>query len=278
MRVLALLGLAAAVRLAGAAPLAAQSDGVDLQSWRLDGLRSAFCVQLLLDPSSEAMEELPRGFRPLPASEARNLHVSLRGVVQDQPEFAKWSPSRLCFYTVDTVTTGQATLADRSGKDPQLFGFWTVTAADPAGTPREVALDVFANAERMIRSAKLAGQRVHDAHLTIGPVPREEDEGGPTTDRRFLVKLGKASLIWDGRLATNALPIAGPVELDWTTLDVRGTVTGGRVTLSPSVSHAMVGALKVEGKGDLAKALRASPTRFVGPAYAGGGGSVAFGR
>ena len=48
------------------------------------------------------------------------------------------------------------------------------------------------------------------------------------------------------------------------------------MTLSPSFSRAMVGALKIEGKDALAKALKASPTRFAGPAYWGGGGSVAF--
>jgi hypothetical protein len=48
------------------------------------------------------------------------------------------------------------------------------------------------------------------------------------------------------------------------------------MTLAPSYSRAMAGALKVDGKDALAKALRASPTRFAGPAYLGGAGSVTF--
>jgi hypothetical protein len=40
----------------------------------------------------------------------------------------------------------------------------------------------------------------------------------------------------------------------------------------------MVGSLKVEGKDDLAKLLKASPIRFVGPVYQGGTGSLHFGR
>jgi hypothetical protein len=40
----------------------------------------------------------------------------------------------------------------------------------------------------------------------------------------------------------------------------------------------MVGALRVEGKDDLAKALQASPIRMLGPAFWGGSGEVTFQR
>jgi hypothetical protein len=48
--------------------------------------------------------------------------------------------------------------------------------------------------------------------------------------------------------------------------------------LSAEVARSMVGALKVEGKDDFAQALKASPTRFAGPAYQGGSGVVRLGR
>ena len=40
----------------------------------------------------------------------------------------------------------------------------------------------------------------------------------------------------------------------------------------------MVGSLKVDGKDEFAKALKSSPTRFAGPAYHGGGGTISFER
>jgi hypothetical protein len=40
----------------------------------------------------------------------------------------------------------------------------------------------------------------------------------------------------------------------------------------------MAGSLRVEGKGDFADAVKASPIRFVGPALLGGGGELAFRR
>jgi hypothetical protein len=52
----------------------------------------------------------------------------------------------------------------------------------------------------------------------------------------------------------------------------------GDLVLTASWSRAMIGSLKVEGKDDLAKLLKASPIRFVGPVYQGGTGSLQFSR
>jgi hypothetical protein len=275
MRSTVILSLAAAL---AAAPLQAQDSGSDATTWELGGLRSAFCLQLLLDPASELLHDLPTGWHAVPASAATGLHVSLRSVVEDQTEFAAWSPSRLCFAAVDTIRTNAFSLADRSGRHPQLFGFWTVLAAGPSGTPENVALDLFANSDRLIRSARLGGQELHDARLTVGKVPAEDENGVPSSDDRFQVKLGGTVVTWDGRLAGDSAAVTEPVENTWTVTGMRGGVVTGSLTLSPSRSQPMAGSLKVDGKNELAKALRASPTRFAGPAYRGGVGKVSFAR
>jgi hypothetical protein len=275
MRSTVILSLAAAL---AAAPLQAQDSGSDATTWELGGLRSAFCLQLLLDPSSELLHDLPTGWHAVTAPAATGLHVSLRSVVEDQTEFAAWSPSRLCFAAVDTIRTKDFSLADRSGRHPQLFGFWTVLAAGPSGTPEDVALDLFANSDRLIRSARLAGQDLHDARLTVGKVPAEDENGVPSSDDRFQVKLGGTVVTWDGRLAGDSAAVTEPVENTWTVTGMRGGVVTGSLTLAPSRSQPMAGSLKVDGKNELAKALRASPTRFAGPAYRGGVGKVSFAR
>jgi hypothetical protein len=275
MRSTVILSLAAAL---AAAPLQAQDSGSDATTWELGGVRSAFCLQLLLDPASELMHDLPAGWHAMPASAAAGLHVSLRSVIEDQTEFAAWSPSRLCFATVDTIRTKDFSLADRSGRHPQLFGFWTVLAAGPSGTPQDVALDLFANSDRLIRSARLAGQELHEARLTVGKVPAEDENGVPSSDDRFQVKLGGTVVTWDGRLAGDSAAVAEPVDNTWAVTGMRGGVVTGSLTLSPRRSQPMAGSLKVDGKNELAKALRASPTRFAGPAYRGGAGKVSFAR
>jgi len=267
---------AAAAVVVAAAPLAAQSAEQEAGIWNVGGLRKAFCVQLLLDPASPALHDLPESYHPVPASQVHDLHVSLRGVVQYQPEFASWSPSRLCVLAVDSVSTKDFSYADKKGKHPQLFGLWTVAAAGPPGAPGEVALSLFSNSGRLVRSARLAGQTVEDARLTMGKVPAVDEEGIPSKDDRFQVKIGKTTLIWDGRPAHDSLTVKQAVNAAWAANEGKGKTRMGKLELRPPFSRPMVGSLKVDGKGDLAKALRASPTRFAGPVYVGGSGTVTF--
>jgi hypothetical protein len=271
------IALSAAASLAVApAPVAAQSAEQEAGTWTLGGLRKAFCVRLLLDPASPVLKGLPESYRPVPASRVPDLHVSLRGVVQGQPEFAGWSPSQVCVVAVDSVATKDFSYADKKGKHPQLFGLWTVRASGPSGAPSEVALGLFSNSSRLIRSARLAGQTVDDARLTIGKVPAVNEDGVPSTDDRFQVKVGKTTLTWDGRPAHDSTAVKEPVDAAWAAGENGGKLRTGKLGLAASFSRPMVGSLKVDGKGDLAKALRASPTRFAGPVYVGGGGKVTF--
>jgi hypothetical protein len=277
MRPTVILGLAVAL-VAAAGPLRAQNAQSDGITWELGGLRSAFCVQLLLDPTSELLGDLPSGYHAVPASAATNLHVSLSGVIEAQTEFAAWSPSRLCFTTVDAVRTKDFSLTDRSGRHPQLFVLWTVLAAGPSGTPQDVAIELFSNSDRLNRSPRQAGQEPREARLTIGKVPAEDENGVPSTDDRFQVKLGGTVVTWDGHLARDSSAVTEPLRLAWAAAGDHGSVVTGSLTLTPGQSQAMAGSLKVDGKTEFAKALRASPTRFVGPAYRGGDGKVTFGR
>jgi hypothetical protein len=274
-----LLGVAAAaLAVASAVPLAAQDERRDAGNWRLEGLRIGFCVQLLLDPASNTLQKLPKGHRPLPASEIADLHVSLRGIVEGQPELAAWSPSRLCFHAVDTIRTSEFTLGDRSGRRPQLFAIWTVTAADQGGAPREIALDLFVSSERLIRSGRLAGVVMREASLSVATVPLDDQNGAPLAEERFQVKVGKTTVTWDGRLVGDSVAVRGPIESAWTMASDRGGQATGQLVMSPTYSRAMAGALKVDGKDALAKALKASPSRFAGPGYRGGAGRVTFSR
>ncbi len=273
---LALLAVLAASGLTAARPLAAQQPSSEEKAWRLDGVQEAFCVEFLLDPASEALKDLPRGYRAVPASEAKDLHLSLKSVVQGQAEFAAWSPSRLCFTAVDTVQSDEFRVGDKSGRHPQLFGAWTVLAAGTGASAGHVALDLFASSRQMIRSARLAGHVVREASLSVGMVPAEDENGAPSSDRRFQVRLGKATITWDGRPARDSGVVREAVKWSWSAEGVKPGIVTGEIVLSRSTERAMAGSLKVDGKDALAQALRGSPTRFAGPSYQGGGGSISF--
>ena len=174
------------------------------------------------------------------------------------------------------MQTAEYTLADRSGRRPQLFATWTVLAAAPGGPAGDVALRLFANSDRLIRSARLAGQKVREARVAVGLVPSEDEDGVPSSDERFQVKVGGTTITWDGPRPRERTAVREPWAIRLGSHRGQRRVVSGEVVLAPVSSRAMVGSLKVDGKDAFAKALRTSPTRFAGPAYQGGGGSISL--
>jgi len=268
---------AVAFVLAASTLAAQQSVPQDQGAYRLEGLRTGFCVQLLLDAET-ARKALPEGFRPLTATQAGELHPVVSSVVKGQPEFASWTPSRLCLFAVDTLEAKDFTYTNRKGRKPLLFGVWTALAEAATGGRREVALLVLSNNGRLIRSAKAAGAQVDQAKLLVGKVvPSEEDTIPSPAADRFQVSLGKTIVTWDGRAASDSTTTVGQVEVAWTAAPDRRGPVAGRLVLRPQWSRGMVGSLRVIGKDDFAIALKGSPVRFVGPQYERGGGTIQLG-
>ena len=110
--------------------------------------------------------------------------------------------------------------------------------------------------------------------MRVGKVPIVDENGVPSPDDRFEVKVGKTVITWDGRLASDTTRPKEPVTMSWRSPSGRGGGASGQLSLTPVYLRSMVGALKVDGKDDFARALKTSPTRFAGPAYQGGSGVV----
>jgi hypothetical protein len=271
----AVLTSAVALVLAVSTLAAQEAPRQEPDAYRVEGLRTGFCVQLLLDPAA-VRKAFPGGYRPLAATQAGELHPAVSGVVKDQPEFAAWTPSRLCLYALDTLQGKDFTFADKKGRKPLLFGVWTAAAAPVAGGGRrEVALLVLSNNGGLIHSAKTAGAKVQRAKLLIGKATVGEEDTilAPAADR-FQVNIGKTVVTWDGRASSDSSRTAGQVQLAWAASAGRGGPAGGRLVLEPLWTRGMAGSFRVLGKDDFATALKASPIRFVGPQYERGGGSL----
>jgi hypothetical protein len=272
--------LAAALALMTAhAPLSAQSKERGETVWQIGGLRKGFCVLFVVAPQAVS-RSLPPNLKLVTAGEATDLHPALRTEVQAQPDLASWIPSHLCFYAVDTITTPDYSVrGDKSGKKPQLFGLWTVSAAESgSGAKRDLALLLVASNGRLIKSGNTMGIQIRQLQAKIGKVPAVDINGVPSDDDRFQVKVGKTLITWDGHPASDSAQTNGSVEIIWASGESSGEKGSGHLTMTPQWSSPMVGSLKVEGKDDLAKALRASPVRFVGPDYRGGGGEIQLSR
>ena len=268
MRPPLILGLAATALLV---PVAASAQAAD-SAWQLAGLRTGYCIQFLLDPA--LVRDLPSGYRLAAASEAKDLHSSLHDVVTSQTEFASWAPARLCVHALDTIRGPDFTVKGKRNR-PQLFATWTVNATTPAGGIQDVVLSLITSSGRLSKAADELGQEMRDGRLRIGKVPTVDEDGVPSSDDRFEVKIGSTLITFDGRLARDTVRVPEAVTMEWRNpWAKKGGEAVGRITLHPLHARPMVGALKVEGKDVIAKALRASPTRFAGPAYEGGEGTL----
>jgi hypothetical protein len=252
--------------------------------WELENLRSGFCVQLLVDSSTVARGLTP-DLRPVRADQVSGLHPALHGVVQNQPEYASWIPSRLCLYYFTGIDAGATRVQSKDSRKAPLLAAWTAPAVEVrSGARREVALQFVSGSGRLSSAAQRAGVNLIEARSVIGMVPFVSEEGVPSSDSRYQLKIGKTLITWDGRPVGDSTRVEKPIEADWLARGRRSETSRrsdwwhARMLLEPAWSRGMAGSLRVQGKDDFAKALKASPIRFVGPLYSQGRGELRFER
>ena len=265
------LSLAAATFCGGAGPLLGQTDtGRQGPVWTLEGLQAGRCVRFLMDPAAAAKQLRP-GSRLIRADQDQNLHPSLRSVVSQQAEFASWAPASLCLYYADAIRLGARRLGSKDPRKRQMLGVWAVAATEQGGSRRDFVLELFGGSGELAHSAEQAKVKLREAQSSRSkPVQSEND--------LYDVKVGKTRLIWNGRAAGDSTRVESPLRELWLTRGASGTVWRVQATVQPTWMRSLVGVLTVEGKDDLARALKASPTRFVGPLYFGGGAELRFSR
>jgi hypothetical protein len=239
--------------------------------WNLQGLRAGYCVRFLVSPKA-AGGELKQGFLLLRADQDSSLHQALRQVIRNQPEFAGWTPSNLCFYYTDAVQLGSRRLAEKNARIAQMVGVWSLgTVEQGSGTRRDLVLDMYASRERLRTAASANLVQLHEAEVGF-KAPTD------TSWTEYRQKIGKTQLIWNGRTAGDSSRVDRPIIENWQVAGARGVTWSAKLALTPTWARALAGSFRVEGKGDLANMLKDSPIRFVGPFYRGGGGQLTFTR
>ena len=229
-------------------------------------------MRFLVDPETAGRELKDRGLHLLRADRDEALHPALKQVVQSQPEFAGWTPSSLCFYYTDAVQVSGRRIAERNARLAQMIGVWSLGAVEQgSGARRDLALDMYASRERLRSAASAELVMLHEAEAGF---QAPTDSSGT----EYRQKIGKTQLVWSGRTAGDSTLTEEPIAERWQVPGARGVTWSAQLILTPKSSRALVGSLRVEGKGDLAKMLKASPIRFVGPFYHGGGGQLRFTR
>lgn len=248
------------------------------QVWRLQGLRTGFCVELLVDPSHLDVH-IPRAARPLRADAIEDLSPAMRALVANQPQFASWTPSNLCLYYMETVDVGALRVTEQSPAKLPMLGVWTLAAASAEGGGRnDAVLKLFTNTGRLERAAQVNGLDLRTVRSTVREIENEDDPSAPPIGTHYEFKLGKTVVIWDGRRVDDSTRAEGRVASQWRADSRRRGPMQARLVLTPEWTKAMVGSLRVEGNDAFADAIKTSPIRFVAPSLVGGGGELHFGR
>jgi hypothetical protein len=241
------------------------------QVWAIQGLKTAYCVRFVIEPRAAA-KELKEGFLLIPANQDQALDRSIQRLIEGQTEFGSWSPSDLCLYFSDAVQIGTRRVAEKNPRNQQMLAVWTIaTREEKSGARRDLVLGFFSGRGSLTRAAEQGGVRVSEAHASVL-------DSADTSNDVYDLKLERTTLTWRGHPSGDSTSVENPIEESWSVPGARGTQWSARFMFRPSWSRAMVGSLSVEGKGDLGKALKGSPIRFVGPLYRGGAGELTFSR
>ena len=268
-----LLLFAGTVGLSAQAAERDEDDGNGGPVWQLEGLKRCFCVDFLMEPEPAA-KRLPKGYRPVPAHRFATLHSALARLIEDEPDYRDWIPSAVCTFGSSAIVVDGRRITERESASREMIGMWAI-AGTPEGEDVDdlwVLHDFLTNNHRIKRTAEGSLLKLRVIDEEIG-----KDEERITEDHHSL-KIGKTRLTWVGHLSGDSSRAEGPWHRRWRLKGNRGSKWLVEVAIEPGWYRPMVGALRVEGKDNLAKALKASPIRMLGPAFWGGSGEIVFQR
>ncbi len=258
--------------LAATHPVAAQNQSA--QSWHFNNYRARWCVYFLVD-SATADKELSNNYRPRVARDFPGLSPAILRLIHDEPAYASWIPAQFCASHFDRARVDDQQIGDSAETlhDSQLLATWLIGATPVSDTTITGAsffiVALRSDNWRLIRQAELWALRSDRAEAEVGKVPE-------STEDLFQVRIGRTVVRWEGHLAGDSAWAAPAIAESWFTDSARNSRIRAQVDFRPDSAQSVAGTLRIEGKDNLAKSLRASPIRMVGPMMWGGEGKIDF--
>lgn len=215
--------------------------------WLLEAVRGGFCTDFLIHPDSLRLAPSTRtSLAPISASSAPE--PVLARLVEGEPQYGAWVPSRLCLAHVGTIWAAGRRYHD----DDRLQGllFWRIGAEDDPGA-RTI---LFATSGSLLRRSGLSDR----AEVETFESDFQVDSVSGTTLSRS--RIDETWLRWDGTV----LPAdsASSIESRWRLLTPTALPTTLTLQLPANGGGRMSGTLTVTGDGLLAVLLQSSPIRW----------------
>ncbi|HEY4319548.1 MAG TPA: hypothetical protein VGM77_00105 [Gemmatimonadales bacterium] len=257
----AVLGLALAI-----GPAAAQRPV--RSEWVLTGSRGGYCVWYLADPAIAATM-VPEGSVLTPAKDAQDLHPALLQIIRDEPRFGAWIPGAFCLGFYDDVTVDGRVVAHARPDRPIAFGTSSLDGSVPGTTDRQLLLTLFTDTKAIDRAAGQAGLDAAMAKVVL----KGRGESDPTVS----ITVDNVLVSWSGH--PSGMPSVGTTRsLSFGYVGSHDSRWHAELLAAPDSSQGLVGALEVDGRKSLAKALKSSPIRAIGRAEYGGHATLTFQR
>lgn len=254
-------------------PLAAQDGG---SVWALDEARGGFCVWYLTDPEL-APKFLPKGGVARTAASVEGLPAMIQRVVQDEPRFQAWVPAVLCIGRYASVQVDGRQMDRAKDADRPVLVTWQAIAAEaPYGVVGAgwVLTHIGGDAPMLERAAGNSTVAFRGRELRNN---RVQEEAGAETEDAWEFRVDGVKLFWNGRQIGD-MRVGSTQMMSFGYAGARTTVWGVEIETAPGHQRTAIGSLRVEGKNDLANALKGSPVRAIGLADLGGRTTVTFRR
>lgn len=247
---------------------------IQTQAWQLQNFRARWCVYFLMD-STTADKELPREYLPRRAADFPGLSPAVTRMIKDDPSYGAWVPAQFCTTHFDQARVDDRAVGDSAtiAPDAQILSTWLIGATTASDTTRSrptyFVADLRSSNWRLLRQGEIWMLRGERVESELGKVPE-------STEDLYRVRMGRTVITWEGHLAGDSAWAAPAVEENWYTQSSRNALISARASFHADSAQNIAGTLRIEGKDDLAKSLRASPVRMVGPMMWGGGGAIDF--
>lgn len=250
------------------APLAASAQReAPSQRWQFEDQRDGLCVWFLAE-AAELAAGVPKDVALRPASSTADLPASLARVIADEPRFASWTPAVVCAERFAAARLDDEVVGRQKADGPGHL--LTVVAVATEGDHPWAVLELGTDVTALQRRGGDVALRVAGRSLKVAGGSDGED---PTWE----IALDGAKLVWVGH-PTGEARVRSTRSMSFGYAGNRNSRWSGVLQAAGGSERAQVGALRVDGKGWLAKALKTSPIRAVAAVATGGTAEITLQR
>lgn len=257
------------VAIAGVSRATAQ---VSESQWVLQDSRGGFCIWYLASPAT-AKDLAPRDTPLAAAGTGAGLPAGLVRLLEDDRQFSNWIPAVVCIGLYGSAAVDGRVVAEGKANRPVVVVLSALAASAPAG----VSTAEYYLADFRIGGPGLLGRAAETARVPAARVDVAMEKGEGDQDDLVNVKLDGTRISWSGHpFGTARVGTTRSMSFGY------GTVKSGvsELSLRAEGHHVrdLIGGLRVEGKDELAKAMKSSPLRIVAGYEEGGRTELMFRR